>query len=200
MKQAFEVGDAAPENNPAAPAPKTPLKATPKKSKAATTDGEATPTPKRKRATPKKKGTDEDEAKVKPEPEIEDEDEDEEMESPTKKPKVAKPRATRKAKAKSKMEVKVDEDADMVTSEPSTPVKSEEGDGRHDGFVDVKEWVSDLVGKDEDTEEESAERKFFLFLDFSVCTPDWGCAVHVLHENSLTHRRAGVNEWLAETV
>jgi hypothetical protein len=198
MKQAFEAGDAAPENNPAAPAPKTPSKATPKKSKATTTDGEATPTPKRKRATPKKKGTDEDEAKVKPEPEIEDEDE--EMESPTKKPKVAKPRATRKAKAKSKMEVKVDEDADMVTSEPSTPVENEDGDGVHDAFVDVKEWVSDLVGKDEDTEEESAERKFFLFLDFSVCTPDWGCAVHVLHENSLTHRRAGVNEWPAETV
>jgi hypothetical protein len=165
MKQAFEAGDAAPENNPASPTPKTTSKATPRKSKASTTDGEATPTPKRKRATPKKKAVDEDDAQVKPDPEIEDEDED--MESPTKKAKVAKPKATPKSKAKGKMNAKVDDDADMMTPEPirepTTPVKKEDGDGEFDNFIDAQEWVNELVGgEDGDVEEEQAGRKCFF--------------------------------------
>jgi hypothetical protein len=158
MKQAFEAGDAPPANNPSSPTPKTPSKATQRKSKATTVDGEATPTPKRKRASTKKVGS-EDETQIKSEQEVEDED----VQSP-KKVRVAKPKATPKPKGNGDTDVKDLEDVPMTTTEVTTLVKNEMEDGADDTFIDAKEWINDLVkdqndDEDKDHNEQQAVRK-----------------------------------------
>ena len=127
MKQAFDAGAEPPASGPSSPGgAKTPAKATPKKGKAAVTDGEGTPTPKRKRAPARK---------VKEEVKEEDDGDDAEQVTSPKKPRVTKKESVIKSKAA---------DEDTSATEEASQVKSEakEEEGRS---VDVNQWVGDLV-------------------------------------------------------
>jgi len=127
MKQAFDAGAEPPASGPASPGgAKTPAKATPKKGKAAATDGEGTPTPKRKRAPAKK---------VKDEVKEGDDGDDAEQVTSPKKPRITKKKSVIKSKATDE-DTSATEEASQVKSE----AKEEEG-----GSVDVDEWVGDIV-------------------------------------------------------
>jgi hypothetical protein len=149
MKQAFEAGEGPPDSKANSPAPKTPRKATPKKAKTDTPDGEATPTPKRKRASPKKKAlNDSEDSEIKPEPESDTEDTPD-----IKKLKVTTPKATPKKRKADETDKTEQQETDEATPTNMTTefIKSEIEDELEDTFIDASKWVNDLVpGEDDD--------------------------------------------------
>ncbi|KAF1919730.1 hypothetical protein BDU57DRAFT_441970 [Ampelomyces quisqualis] len=156
MKQAFEAGDAAPENNPASPAPKTPSKTLRKKAQVNASDNEGTPTPKRKRASPKQKTIQEDEDVIKAE-EHEEDDDEEHMQTP-KKPKVVRSKPASKSKIQNEAKAEHELDETMSIAEATTFIKEiNVGDdcdmANSDNFVDAQRWVKDLVGGTDDESE-----------------------------------------------
>lgn len=141
MKQVFEAGGDPPADGPSSPAAKIPAKATPKKSKAGSADGEGTPTPKRKRTTAKKSG-----GEIKQE----GEEDNAEQEQNAKKPKVTKKKSAAKSKATEGDQAQ-EEGTELAPEKPNL-VKSEVMDDGEDRSVDVKEWVNDLVGCEDEVD------------------------------------------------